>query len=142
MPATPAEILRIWFERVWNQGDESTIDQYYAPTAVANGLPSAPIPGPEGFKPFFRAFRAAFPDIRVEVMHAISEGDLGVVHCRVTGTNTGELMGLAATNRSFDITGITMARVADGRIVEGWNSFDFMTMYQQLGIQAPPVAAG
>ena len=67
MPATPSEILRIWFERVWNQGDESTIDELYGPTAVANGLPAAPIPGPEGFKPFFRAFRAAFPDIRVEV---------------------------------------------------------------------------
>ena len=137
----PENIVRELVERVWNQGDESTIDQYYAPTAVANGLPSAPTPGPEGFKPFFRAFRAAFPDIRVEVTHAISEGDLGVVHCRITGTNTGKLMGQDATHKSFDITGMTMARVADGQIVEGWNSFDFMAMYQQLGIP-PPAAAG
>jgi predicted ester cyclase len=141
MPATPAEILRIWFERVWNNGDEATIDRLYARTAVAHGLPDALAPGPEGFKPFFRAFRAAFPDIHVEVTHAISEGDLGMVHCRVRGTNSGELMGLAATNRSFDITGMTLARVVDGRIVEGWNSFDFTTMYQQLGIQPPAVAA-
>lgn len=141
MPATPAETLRIWFERVWNQGDESTIDQLYAPTAVANGLPAAAVPGPEGFKPFFRAFRAAFPNIRVEVTHAVSEGDLGVVHCRITGTHTGALMGLPPTSKSFTITGMTMARVADGRILEGWNSFDFLTMYQQLGIEPPqPVA--
>jgi hypothetical protein len=45
-----------------------------------------------------------------------------VVHCRVTGTNTGKLMGKDATHKSFDITG--------------------MTMYQQLGIQAPAVAEG
>ena len=137
MPATPSEILRIWFERVWNQGDESIIDRYYAPTAVANGLPSATVPGPEGFKPFVRAFRAAFPDIRVEVTHAVSEGDLGVVQCRVTGTNSGELMGMAPTKRSFTITGMTMARVVNGQIVEGWNHYDFAAMYRQLGIEPP-----
>ena len=137
MPATPSEILRIWFERVWNQGDETTIDQLYAPTAVGNGLPAASMPGPEGFKPFFRAFRAAFPDIHVEVTHAVSEGDLGVVHCRVTGTNTSPLMGMAASNRSVDITGMTMARVVDGLIVEGWNHFDFGAMYRQLGVEPP-----
>ena len=69
--------------------------------------------------------------------HAISEGDLAVVHCRVTGTNTGEFMGAAPTTRSMDITGMTMARVVDGRILEGWNSYDFLTMYQQLGVPPP-----
>jgi predicted ester cyclase len=137
MPASPSDILRTWFERVWNQGDEATIDELYGAQTVARGLPSHPLPGPEGFKPFYRAFKTAFPNIHVEVTHAICEGDLAVVHCRVTGTNTGELMGAAATNRSVDITGMTLARVVEGKIVEGWNSYDFLTMYQQLGV-APP----
>lgn len=140
MPATPAEILRIWFERVWNQGDESTIDQYYAPTAVAHGLPNAPAPGPEGFKPFLRAFRTAFPNIKIEVTHALSDGELGVVRCRVTGTHTGEGLGVAATNLRVDFTGMTMARVVDGQIVEGWNIYDFISMYQQLRMQPPQLA--
>ena len=41
------------------------------------------------------------------------------------------------TNRSVDFTGMTMARVVDGRIQEGWNSYDFQTFYQQLGMQPP-----
>ena len=137
MAASPSEVLRIWFERVWNQGDESTIDELYDQGALARGLPAHPTPGPEGFKPFYRAFKTAFPNLRVEVTHAVSEGDLGVVHCRVTGTNTGEFMGAAPTTRSMDITGMTMARVVDGRILEGWNSYDFLTMYQQLGVPPP-----
>jgi predicted ester cyclase len=137
MPASPSGTLRIWFERLWNQGDESVIDELYADTAVAHGLPAAPVAGPAGFKPFYRAFRAAFPNIHVEITHAISDGDLGVVRCVVTGTNTGPFMEMAATNRSVKFTGMTMARVVDGCIVEGWNEFNFIEMYQQLGI-APP----
>ena len=121
MPASPSEILRLWFERVWNAGDESVIDVLDADTAVVYGLPAALEPGPAGFKPFFRAFRAAFPNIRVEITHAVSQGDLGVVRCEVTGTNTGPFMNLPATNRSVKFTGMTMARVVDGRILEGWN---------------------
>ena len=39
MPASPSAILRSWFERVWNAGDESAIDELYAANAVAHGLP-------------------------------------------------------------------------------------------------------
>jgi len=137
MPATPSDVLRTWFDRLWNAGDESTIDELYADTCVAHGMPSVPIPGPAGFKPFYRDFRAAFPNIRIEVLHAVSEGELGVVNCRVTATHTGALAGNAATNRSVDFGGMVMARVVDGRILEGWNFFDFMLMYQQLGLEPP-----
>ena len=137
MSASPSAILRKWFERVWNAGDESAIDELYAANAVAHGLPSAPLPGPEGFKPFFRSFRSAFPNLRVEITHAVAEGDLGVVHCRVTGTHTGDGLGVAGTNRPVAFTGMTMARVVDGHIQEGWNTYDFMAMFQQLGIEPP-----
>lgn len=137
MPASPSEILRSWFERVWNAGDESAIDELYAANAVAHGLPVAPMPGPEGFKPFVRSFRSAFPNVRVEITHIVSEGDLGVVHCRVTGTHSGDGLGVAGTNRPVEFTGMTMARIVDGRIQEGWNTYDFLAMYQQLGIEPP-----
>lgn len=140
MAATPSDVLRTWFERVWNQGDAQGIDDLYGPNAVAHGQPNTPIPGPEGFRPVYQAFRAAFPNLRIEVTHAISEGDLGVVHCCVTGTHTGHLMGIPPTNRPVDFTGMTMGRVVDGRILEGWNNYDFVTMYQQLGVEPPQPA--
>ena len=55
-------------------------------------------------------------------------------YCRVTATHRGEGLGIAASGRNVTITGIVMARVANGQIAEGWNSFDFLSLYQQLGI--------
>ena len=49
-------------------------------------------------------------------------------------------MGGKATHKPVDFWGITIGRVHDGRIVEGWNTFDFLTMYQQMGwVKAPVV---
>jgi len=139
MAASPPEVLGGWFTRVWNQGDESAIDELYAANAIAHGLPGASRQGqgPDAFKPFFRTFRSAFPNIHIEVTHCVCEGDLCTVHCEVTGTHTGDGLGVAPTNRSVRFTGMTMARVTNGQIQEGWNSYDFLTLYQQLGIEPP-----
>lgn len=131
---TPDELAREWFERLWNQGDESTIDRLLAPHARVHGLGSGSMDGPDAFRPFFRQFRAAMPDVHVDVARTVTDGDTTVAHCHVTGTHTGPELGFAATGRSVDFWGFTMLRVEDGVLVEGWNCFDFLTCYQQLGV--------
>jgi predicted ester cyclase len=51
----------------------------------------------------------------------------------VRGKHTGDSLGFAATQAPVEITGIAIVRVADGKIVEAWNNFDFLTMHRQLG---------
>jgi len=140
---TPDAVIRQWFEQLWNQGNEATIDALMAPDALIHGLPSPDgqaIRGAAGFKPFYQAFHTAFPDLRVEVVRTITEGDLVVAHCHTTGTHRGPSLGFAPTNRKADFWGVTIARVKDGMLVEGWNCFDFLTCYLQLGVIAMPGA--
>lgn len=128
-------LVRRWFEEVWNKGREEAIDEMFAEDGVAHGLADetgAPLRGASGFKPFFRSFRGAFPDLEVIVEDAITEGDKVAARCRVRATHAGEGLGFAATQRPVEITGMTFARVRDGKIVEAWNNFDFMGMFQQL----------
>ena len=128
--------IRRWFEEVWNKGREEAIDEMFAEDGIAHGLADetgAPLRGASGFKPFFRNFRSAFPDIEVIVEDAIAEGDKVAARCRVRATHAGEGLGFAATQRPMEITGMTFARVRDGKIIEAWNNFDFMAMFQQLG---------
>jgi predicted ester cyclase len=92
----------------------------------------------------FHTFRGAFPDIRVAVEKTLTEGDNVAVYCRVTGTHTGSALGMPPTGQRILFDGVVFARVADGKLREGWNCFDFLTMYQQLGVVAadPAAAAG
>ncbi len=83
--------------------------------------------------PFFRNFRSAFPDIEVIVEDMVSEGDKVAARCRVRGKHQSDTLGFAATQKPMEITGITIVRVGDGKIVEAWNNFDFMSMFRQLG---------
>jgi len=134
---THDQLIRTWFAEVWNSGNEAVIDQLMAPDAIAHGLPSengAPILGPAGFKPFFRTFRNAFPDMRIEVLRTVTEGDTVCAHCRVTGTHHGPGLGPVISGNAIDFKGMAMVRIADGQIREAWNSFDFLSLYQQIGL--------
>jgi steroid delta-isomerase-like uncharacterized protein len=129
-------LIRRWFEEVWNKGREEAIDEMFAEDGIAHGLAEEgvePLRGPTGFKPFFRNFRAAFPDIVVVVDDTVTEGDKVAARCTVRGKHQADSLGFAATQRPMEITGITIVRIRDGKIVEAWNNFDFMSMFKQLG---------
>lgn len=140
MPASPSEVSHAWFARVWNAGEEAAIDEYFVPDTMAHGLGAEAMRGPEAFKPFFRAFRNAMPDIKVTITHTVSEGNMCATHCDVEATHTGDSLGFAATNKKVKFSGFTLTRVENGRIIEGWNTYDFLSMYTQLGVTPAELA--
>ena len=135
MSLNPEAVVRTWFDRVWNSLDESAIDRLMAPDGVVHGLGPQAIQGPAQFKPFYQALQRVLGDIRVEVERVVVQGDTCAVWCHVTARDVSH----PAADRRVDFHGMTMARVRDGLLVEGWNSFDFLTMYQQLGWIPDPV---
>jgi steroid delta-isomerase-like uncharacterized protein len=143
-----AAIVRRWFEEVWNNGRADAIDELFAEDGVAHGLADASgeeLRGPANFRVFHQRFREAFPGIEVVVEDAISEGDKVAARCTVRAKHEGDSLGFAATNRAVEFTGMTFARVREGQIVEAWNNFDFMAMFQQLGalrMDAPAASPG
>jgi steroid delta-isomerase-like uncharacterized protein len=137
MAMSPREASHHWFEELWNKGSESLIDRMLAPDALMHGLPTPdgkPLKGRDGYRTMYRQMRAAFPDMRIEVVRSVEEGDMVAVHCRCTGTHGGDGLGVAATGRPVEMWGMGMARIENGVITEAWNAFDFMTLYQQVGL--------
>ena len=137
MSEQPLALAHRWFTQVWNEGSQSAIHEMLAPDATMYGLPTPdgkPLVGPADFVPFWRKFREAFPDMRITVERAVEQGDMVAVHCRVVGRHTGDALGIAATKKPVEIWGMGIARAKDGKIVETWNSFDFLALYQQIGL--------
>jgi steroid delta-isomerase-like uncharacterized protein len=98
-------------------------------------------PTKEGVKTFFRAYRGAFPDLRMEAQDFVAGGDKVVTRLRATGTNKGDFMGMPATGKSVDVQLIDIMRYGDdGLVKEHWGVIDIMAMMQQLGVVPTPGA--
>lgn len=128
---------RRWFEEVWNRGNVSAIREMMAPGCVVHGL-GGDLVGPDAFIPFQAAYRNAFPDLHLVVEETVVEGDRLALRWSATATHTGDGLGFPATGRTVRFTGMTIGRVKDGQLVEGWNSFDQLGLLQQLGVVTLP----
>jgi steroid delta-isomerase-like uncharacterized protein len=130
-------LIRRWFSEVWNEKREASIDEMLDENSVRHGLggtESAEIRGSEQFKGFYRAFVSAFPDLQVTVEDVACDGDKLAARCTVRGTHTGDGLRVPATGRTVEFTGLGLCTLKDGRFVEVWNEFDFLKMYDQLGL--------
>ena len=98
-------------------------------------------PTKDGVKQFFRMYRTAFPDLRMEPQDVLVSGDKAVARVRATGTNLGEFMGMPATGKRVEVQLIDIIRFGDdGLAREHWGVVDALAMMQQLGAipDAPP----
>lgn len=77
-------------------------------------------------------FKAAFPDVRIDTVHILADGDKVVVHEIVTGTNTGAFRGLAATGRHMRVQAIHVLRFDGGRVAEHWSTRELDSMIAAL----------
>jgi steroid delta-isomerase-like uncharacterized protein len=97
--------------------------------------------GPDEAKQFFASLRAAFPDIHFTIEDQIAERDKVVTRWSARATHTGDFRGIPPTGKQGHVTGITINRVANGKIVEGWTNLDELGLMQQLGVIPEPAAA-
>ena len=75
-------------------------------------------PGRDGYRGGCAAWWAAFPDARVEIFDLFGKGDRVAARWVERGTHTGEFSGMAPTGRTFELRGISLFRVRDGRLAE------------------------
>ena len=128
------ELSRRSMEELFNMGNLDAADEFIAQDHVHHD-PTMPEEGhgPEDFKQFASMYRSAFPDVHIEIEDQIAEGDKVVSRWVARGTHEGDLMGIAPTGNRVTTAGMTIDRIADGKIAETWDNYDAMGMMQQLG---------
>jgi hypothetical protein len=74
----------------------------------------------------------ALPDLRVTIEEMMAEGDKVAVRRSYKGTHRGEMLGIPATGKQLRVGGISIFRLAQGRIAEHWEQLDRLALMQQL----------
>jgi predicted ester cyclase len=126
------------YREIHNSGHLDALHEIVAQDIVShNGLPGLP-PGLEGGKMAHQFFSAAFPDTQVTTDDLIVEGDKVVERFTARFTHKGEFMGIPPTGKSCTVTGMSVFRIANGKIVEHWGQNDALGLMQQLGAMPAP----
>jgi steroid delta-isomerase-like uncharacterized protein len=136
------QLMERWFEEVWNQGRTQTVYELLSPNCVARGQRQADgeIRGPEEFVRFVEEIRGTFPDIHLRIEDIFGAEDKVVVRWCGVMTHSGDALG-PATGKTVRSRGISIARIRDGQVVEGWDNWDQLGMLQQIGAYTAPDAA-
>ncbi len=119
-------LVRRLIDEVMNTGDLEVLQEICSPSmARAAARWIAP-------------FRRAFPDVHMEIVQIVAEGDTAVARFRCSGTHLGEWRGDAPTGRRFErVDEVYFFRVQAGRISRAWGLEDTLSRIRQLGLPLP-----
>ena len=116
-------VVRRLVAEVLNGGHLEVIDELYAPELVAAA------------RRWIAPFRASFPDVYMEIVELIAEGDQVVGRFTCSATHLGEWLGQAPTGRRFErVDEVAIFRLRDGKIADAWSLEDTLGRLQQLGL--------
>ena len=128
-------IIRRLFEELWNKGNLSLAEQLFTPNYTHHDSSSPDFGhGPESERKRATLYRTAFPDLHLTIEDIIAEGDTVMTRWTCRGTHKGDLNGIAPTGKQVTISGMTVARLANGKLAEGYVNWDALGLMQQLGV--------
>ena len=133
------EIARRFYEECWNQAKLERVDQYISKDCRYHDpvFPSL-TSGVDNLKRHITMCRTAFPDLRFSLDDMIAERDEVVVHWTAHGTQEGPFLGVAATRKIASVTGTSIYRLKNQKVVEQFADWNLLTLLEQLGA-APKV---
>jgi steroid delta-isomerase-like uncharacterized protein len=130
-------VIQDFIEKIWHEGNLDAIEEFIAPNYIRHTShfreAGRDVRGPEGARASIAALRAVFPDIHFTSEDVLVDKDKVIVRWTCRGTHKGEFRRIPPTGKQVTFTGITIYRVANGKIVERWSVEDGISLLQQLG---------
>jgi steroid delta-isomerase-like uncharacterized protein len=146
-PEDNKAIIRTYVETIWNQQQLDRADELVAPDFLDHAALPGQAPGLAGAKQKWAMYLTGIPDLHVTIEDLVAEDDKVAARRSYEGTHRGQLLGIPATGKPVQIGGISIFRIAEGKITEHWEQIDGLALIQQLGVipapgqraqQAPP----
>lgn len=135
--AAPLILAARRYAAFWNSGEEQYAQQALAPDFMDRTLPAGRPQGVAGPLQASKGFRAAVPDLSVEIDDMVVAADRVSLHLHFRGHFSGQFGQLKGSGQPVDFQAFDMYRVAGGRIADNWHLEDNQTLMQQLGAAQP-----
>jgi ketosteroid isomerase-like protein len=121
------DLFRRFYERAWNEGDATVVDELLAADFVNHALPpSSAVSHRELYKRAIAENIVLFPNYVLTIEDLLAEDDTVVARWRSACIN-------AATGAYITNKGITIVRIRDGKITDFWKFDDALGVLRQLG---------
>jgi predicted ester cyclase len=117
-------VVRRFAREIWNEKRLERADEIMADDYIDHGAIPGQSPGLEGFKRKGGMWVAAVPDLRVHTEDLFAEEDRVAVRWTAQGAHQGELLGIQPTGKRFRFPGLSIFRVAGGKVAEQWEEWD------------------
>lgn len=132
------ELVRYITEKGLNLGDTSFVDDVFSPYYVVHTRGLQLPTGPDAFRTAVGFWRQSFPDFHCTIEHMIGQGEYVANRFNTTGTHTGRLGEMPPTGKRFQVAGVDMHRVVNGKVVESWISDDMPRILMEIGAVPTP----
>lgn len=130
-------VIHPLIEDVYGEGKVELIDELIHEDYVEHPMPEGFSPDREGLKSFVQALHAALSDVDAKAEHVLVDDDQLAFRWRITGTHTGEFMGIPASGNHIETTGNDVGVMREGKLVERWCEQDLLSLLTQLGALDP-----
>ncbi len=137
MSTRNTDLIRRFFEEA---DTGRTPVELLAPGFTAR-FPGMPTMDEDAFDQFETDFRAVFGHTH-HLDQVVAEANWVAIRLQVTGTHTGEFMGVPASGQDITVEGSAFLRITDGRIAEIVGFIDQLGLLQQIGALPGPDTAG
>jgi len=129
---TNQEIVRSYYENLWNQQDKSYIDKLLGDEIVFRGSLGIETKGKKEFESYFDMILAAIPNLYHGIERIVAQDDSLAAKVYYSGTQTGKLLDFEATHSRIRYNGASFFTMEEGKIVDIWVLGDLNALYQQI----------
>lgn len=131
-------IIRRYKEEVWSKGNMSLAKELLTPDFVFHS-PNQAIEGREAVVNYLTGLRTIFPDLHFDIHEIILEADRAACVWNLTGTQQHEFFGFPAQGQQVELPGVSIIRLAEGRLSQEQVFWDRQRLLEQLQSEAEPV---
>lgn len=125
------EVAEKYSQAIWNDKNFDAIDQFVDSSAILHSSLGNFL-GPKDMKKIVQTWLTGFPDLTVENLAILQNGDRVAIQWQAKGSHQGEFKGFAPTGKPISYGGVTIYRILNEKIIEFWTYLDMQHLINQL----------